>query len=52
LYIEQKAQRFHGHPRVTLRRRLFASLGGRKGGKSYSFLRNPNLPRVMVHSTE
>jgi hypothetical protein len=47
LYIEQKAHRFQGHPRVTLRRRLLASLGGRKGGKSYSLLLNPNLPIVI-----
>ncbi len=34
LYMEQKVQRFQVQPRVTRTSRLFASLGGRQGGKS------------------
>jgi hypothetical protein len=47
--MEQKVHRFQGHPRVTLNRRLLASLGGRNGGKSYSLLLNPNRPIVIFN---
>jgi hypothetical protein len=46
--MEQNVHRFHGHPLVTRNSRLFASLGGLYGGKSYPRGFNRSLPMAIV----
>jgi hypothetical protein len=41
LYMPQNLHRFHGHPRVTRKSRLYASLGGLNGGISYTIIHDP-----------